>query len=70
MKKPLLDLESAHQAGRFEYKNIYIGQIEVAMSSASINSCDVVEISINIAVSAKTFASVTGGWMELVLDLV
>ena len=37
-RKPRLDLESAHQAGRFEYNNIHIGQIEVAMSSASINS--------------------------------
>ena len=38
IRKPRLDFESAHQAGRFEYKNIPIGQIEVAMSSASINS--------------------------------
>ena len=38
MRKSRLDLELAHQAGRFEYKNIHIGQIEVAMSSASINS--------------------------------
>ena len=38
MKKPRLDLESAHQAGRFEYKNIHIEQIEVDMSSQSINS--------------------------------
>ena len=53
MKKPRLDLESAHQAGCFEYKNIYIGQIEVAMSSASINSCDVVGISINIVFALK-----------------
>ena len=37
-RKLRLDLESAHQASRFEYKNIYIGQIEVVMSSASINS--------------------------------
>ena len=63
MKKPLLDLESAHQAGRFEYKNIYIGQIEVAMSSASINSCDVVEISINTVLALKRLpVSLVVGW--------
>ena len=38
MRKPRLDLEPAHQAGRFEYKNIHIGQLEVDMSSPSINS--------------------------------
>ena len=38
----MLDLESTHQAGRFEYKNIQIGQIEADPNqlniSASINS--------------------------------
>ena len=36
--KPRLDLESAHQAGHFEYKNIHITQIEVDMLSPSIIS--------------------------------
>ena len=52
MMKPRLDLESAHQAGHFEYKNIQIGQIEVAMSSASI-VCDIVGISISIVFTLK-----------------
>ena len=42
MGKPRPDLESAHQAGRLEYKNIQVGQIEADPNqlniSASINS--------------------------------
>ena len=38
MGKPRLDLESAHQASHFEYKNIQIGQIEADPSQLNVSA--------------------------------
>ena len=38
MGKPRPDLESAHQAGHFEYKNTQIGQIEADPNQLNISA--------------------------------